>query len=582
MLSRLGAYLRFLGPYRRPTLGVILLLLPAHLVLLRQVFNFLFINEVVLRSNLDLLVVLVIAIACVVLTARYFYGVGRLARERLGQRFIADVRGALFARVMEQPPPFFARRSPGELVALVGSQVDAIDAVHESLVFSIVGAVYAVLTLVMCFIFDPGLALLVLTPFPVLALLRVMEKPLHRRARAALDTYTRFVTFLKLRFSHVLTIQAFTRERTEAERAARLARDVADARSRGEAISQASQRIFDVAREWALIAIFLVGGVRIVRDGDVSLGAVMAIFSLAGQLYYELMDVYRNVVRGQMALTTLDATLALFTEAPPRRDAGRALPGRPRGAIELDRVWFSYDGGARWALRDVSFSVAPGGCTAVVGLSGSGKSTLLQLLLRQYDPDRGAIRLDGLDLRRIDPRSLRQHLGIATQEAVILTGSVADNIAYGRDGASELELAAAVRVARADGFVQALPHGMETLVGEGAAGLSGGQAHRVALARVVLKDAPVLLLDEATAGLDAKTEAELQETLNEFMRGRTSIVVAHRLATVMRADEIVVLDKGEVVQRGTHAQLHADEKGLYRFLFDRQFKDVFHQIAAAG
>ena len=243
--------------------------------------------------------------------------------------------------------------------------------------------------------------------------------------------------------------------------------------------------------------------------------------------------------------------------------------GRARGAVALEGVSFTYPGRDEPALADVSLAAEPGSVVAVVGPSGAGKSTLLALLLRFHDPTAGRVTLDGVDLRRLDPAELRANVGYVPQETLLFSGSVADNLRVARPTASDAELRAAAEAADALAFIEELPEGFDTLVGERGVKLSGGQRQRIAIARAILKDPRVLLLDEATSSLDGESEAAVQRALARLMAGRTTIVVAHRLATVVDADRIVVLDGGRVVDVGRHADLMA-RGGLYRALFASQ------------
>jgi ATP-binding cassette subfamily B protein len=248
------------------------------------------------------------------------------------------------------------------------------------------------------------------------------------------------------------------------------------------------------------------------------------------------------------------------------------LPGR--GEIRFEDVVFAYPGReAAPALNGLTLTVAPGERVALVGPSGAGKSTVFRLLLRFYDPLGGVVRIDGVDLRRADPRDIRAQAALVAQDSPLFSGSAADNIAFGREGAAPDEIRAAARAAQAEAFIAGLPEGFETPLGERARGLSGGQRQRLAIARALVRQAPILLLDEATSALDAENEKLVQEALDAAMRGRTTLVIAHRLATVLKADRIVVMDEGRVVETGTHAELTA-RGGLYARFAALQFTDA--------
>jgi ABC-type multidrug transport system fused ATPase/permease subunit len=575
MRADLIRFLRLLGPYRGQVARLLALeVLVTVTYRLEPLYLLVFVNEVTLKSNLNLLIAVVVAMISCALAAYYFYGVAKYHRARLGQKVLAEVRRLAFAHILKQPPEFLDAHPPGKLVALTTAEVDALDSISEAFFWGLqtvfaIGFIFAI-----CFAIDRELALLLLAPLPILGLLLTVDGRMRARNQVALERQSRLTAFLKQRLSHLPTVQAFQRERVETGRLGHLADELVEARARTEQQAQLSQRLFELSQALVLAAVLAVGGLRFVHREGVTLGAITAVFAYANGLFIEVTAMYGYLVRARLATVALRRIFALVDAVPAIRDpeAAAELP-RARGRVTFANVSFRYAGAETDALRDVSLDVQPGELVALVGLSGSGKSTVFRLLMRFHDPRAGAVLLDGRDLRghRID--SVRAQLALATQEAVVFPGTVADNISYGRETATRAEIVAAARVAVAHDFIERLPLGYDTVIGEGGADLSGGQRHRIALARAVLRDAPVLLLDEVTAGLDAKTEAELQQALVTATRGRTTLVIAHRLGTVMRADRILVWDRGRIVQSGTHAELLADESGLYRFLFERQFKD---------
>jgi ATP-binding cassette subfamily B protein len=293
--------------------------------------------------------------------------------------------------------------------------------------------------------------------------------------------------------------------------------------------------------------------------------AVMAASSVG-----QLGEVFGEMQKAAGAMERISELLAAtpFIAAPANPTP---MPKPPQGAIAFEHVTFAYPGRPDLpALRDFSLSVKPGERVALVGPSGAGKSTVLRLILRFYDPQDGVVRLDGVDLRQAVPAEARERIALVGQDAPLFSGSAYENLAFARDGATPEEMQAAARAAQAFGFLSALPEGFETPIGERAKTLSGGQRQRLAIARALLRDAPILLLDEATSALDAENERLVQEALHEAMVGRTTLVIAHRLATVLEADRIVVMDDGHVVEQGAHAELVA-KGGLYARLAKLQF-----------
>jgi ATP-binding cassette subfamily B protein len=513
-------------------------------------------------------VVLVLALAS---ASRYYLVM------TLGERVVADVRTAVFAHLTELSPLFFDTAKTGEVVSRLTADTTQIKAAFGSSasialrnLFLFAGAA------VMMVWTSPKLSALVLIAIPLIVLpLVAFGRSVRTRSRKAQDTLADASAYAAEIIGAMRNVQAFTAER------------LAIGRFSGE-VEKAYQAAAISTRSRALltaIALFLVftsvvgvlwlGAHDVVAGtmtpGTLSQFVLYAVFG-AGALS-ELGQVWSEIVQAAGAAERLGELLnerpAIAAPAKPV-----TLPEPARGAIAFERLGFAYPGQPdRPVLHDIDLSVKAGETIAIVGPSGAGKSTLFQLLLRYYDPQQGRVTLDGVALPLADPKRVRQRIAVVAQDPVVFAASARDNIRFGRPDASDAEVEEAARLAAADGFIRTMPQGYDTMIGERGVTLSGGQRQRIAIARAILKDAPVLLLDEATSALDSESEKAVQRALDGLMTERTTLVIAHRLATVQAADRIVVLDEGRIVEEGTHDALVA-KGGLYARLAQLQFRDA--------
>jgi ATP-binding cassette subfamily B protein len=512
-----------------------------------------------------LMIVAVLAVA----TALRFYFV-----SWLGERVVADVRREVQANLLTLSPRYFEENRPSE----IASRMTADTALIEQVVGSSVSIALRNLFIgfggiVYLFVLAPKLAgmLLLVIPLAVVPIV-VFGRRVRTHSRASQDRVADIGATISETVSAMKIVQGFNQESRERRRFADVVERAFET-SRTRIIIRAIMTAVVIALIFGSITLVLQQGAVDVAAGRMTGGAIFAFVVTAGLVagaLGALTETYGDLLRGAGAASRLGELLAEKAEiAAPAKP--QALPLPPRGALSFDHVEFRYPTRPEVAaLHDFSLTIDPGETVAIVGPSGAGKSTLFQLAQRFYDPATGTVRIDGVALTQANPADVRARIAIVPQDTVIFAASARDNLRYGRWDADDAAIWAAAESANAAKFLGDLPQGLDTFMGEGGARLSGGQRQRIAIARALLRDAPILLLDEATSALDAESERLVQRALERLMKGRTTIVIAHRLATVRMADRIIVMDQGRIVEEGRHDSLVA-KGGLYARLAKLQF-----------
>lgn len=509
--------------------------------------------------------------------ARYFFVI------TVGERVVSDLRRDVFAHVAELSPAFFDRSQSGEIVSRLAADATQIkSAVGATASVALRNSIMGIGAVIMMVITSPKLSSLVLLAIPAIVLpLVAFGRSVRRRSRMAQDTLAAATAYASEQIGAVRTMQANTGEAMVTGRFASAVESAFQA-ARASILARSFLTFFAISAVFASVIGVLWIGSRDVLAGTLSagtLGQFLLYSVLAASALGSLSEVWGELNQAAGAAERLSE---LLDEEPAIKAANPVRLPEPEGAVAFKDVHFAYPTRRdAVAVEGLDLAVKPGETVAIVGPSGAGKSTIISLLLRFYDPDSGTIEIDGVDIAKADPKQVRSRIALVPQDVTVFAATVRDNIAFGKPHASTDEIEAAARDALAEEFINALPEGYDTELGERGVTLSGGQRQRIAIARAILRDAPILLLDEATSALDAQSETLVQTALERLMKGRTTIVVAHRLATILKADRIIVMDKGRIVEQGTHKSLVA-KGGVYARLAKLQFEtgaDAFRGAA---
>lgn len=574
-LNKLGGIFRFLMPYRWAFFSGLLFLLFSSLTLLTFPFvagklidtaqgSKWIVNDV---NSIALILIGILAIQSVF----SFFRVWLFAL--VSERSMRDIRMSLYSRLVRLPMSFFDKRRTGELISRITSDVSQLQDTFSTTLAELFRQVITLVAGVAFLLFNtPKLTLFMLGTFPLLVLFAmVFGRFIRRLSKKTQDELAAANVIVEETLQSIVTVKSFVGEAYESARYGNgLGRVV------GVALTTAKYRGAFIS--FIIFALFggIVGvmwyGASLVASGEMSVGELVSFVlytTFIGGSIAGLGDIYSQL---QKAIGSSERVLEILEEEAESEAGDTSVMFR--GEIEFDQISFRYPTRPEVeVLKSVSFHIKPGEKVALAGHSGAGKSTIIQLLSRFYEVENGAIRVDDRDVKDWDLKSLRSKIGIVPQEVLLFGGSIRENIAYAKPDASEEEIVLAAKKANAWQFISQFPEGLDTLVGERGVKLSGGQRQRVAIARAILKDPAILILDEATSSLDAESESLVQEALDELMKGRTTLIIAHRLATIRKVDRIYVLSEGKIVEQGSHTELLKDTGGFYANLVRLQFAD---------
>ena len=579
LMARMLGYLR---PYALPVAGAVaLLMLASALAVVGPYLTKIALDEAIPRGDGDQLAFL----AILFLTANalvFVFGYAQaLLTTWLGQRVMYDLRTQIFARLQRLDLAFHDRNPVGRLMTRITSDVETLNELFGSGLVTVFGDVFTLLFIVVAMLqLDAELALVTFSVLPFVAwaafVFRSRIRAAYRDIRVRL---ARMNAFLHERFTGIRIVQLFNREKADLERFKVLNDDYLGAHLRSITYYALFFPIVQLLTAVALALIIWYGGGALVQ-GAVTIGVLAAFLDYARRFYQPIQDLSDKYNLLQGAMASSERIFRLLDHEPRILD-----PPRPRlfpigtpGEIRFEKVWFAYGGPSpgggdpEWVLRDVSFTVAPGEKLAIVGHTGAGKTTLVSLLMRFYEPQRGRILLDGVPIDRLRVRDLRRRMGLVLQDVFLFRRSVAYNVRLGSSAIDDERVASALEAVGATPVVRRLAHGAAQELGERGASLSVGERQLLSFARALAFDPGILLLDEATSSVDSEIETRIEEATDRMMRGRTSLVVAHRLSTVRRADRILVMHRGRLAEEGTHAEL-LESNGLYRRLHELQFAD---------
>ena len=572
-IKKLKRILRYLKPYLALEIGIaICMIILVGLALVDPLVLKILIDDVLVDRNVALLNILIIALIGLIFLRGILNILTTYIYSFVGQRILFDIRCGLFQHIEKLPLSFFSKTKTGEIMSRVNSDVERLrNIVTTTFISLITDLVTLVAILGLLLYLDWRLTLLSLTLFPFFFVSQVhLGKKIKRKSRETREKSADILSFFQETISGIKLVQSFVREKFEARRLVKKSKELINLRIGLGILGALASSIAGFLAAMGPIIVLWYGGHEVIR-GALSIGGLVAFYAYVGRLFSPVFRLAQHNVAIQTAMASIDRIFEYLDIEPQIKDSPKSIIlNQVNGHIIFRNVNLSYDHDES-ILRDLSFEVKPGQKVAIVGRSGVGKSTIVNLICRFYDPQSGSILLDGRNIREIKLSSLRKDIGLVSQETILFNSTVKENIQYGKTKASDEEIIDAAQKAHIHDFITSLPEKYETIIGERGIRLSGGECQRLSIARTILKDPKILILDEAMSSLDSKSERLIQSSIEPLMRDRTCIVIAHRLSTIINVDNILVLNEGRVVESGGHEEL-LHKGGVYKMLWDEMAK----------
>jgi ATP-binding cassette subfamily B protein len=585
-IDRKALLVRLLGrakPYALPMVGGLLLMLTLTTIQMAQpVLTKILVDNVIPNADMHLFVLIIIGIIGIYSFSSIFSGTRAYLMAWLGERIVHDLRKDVYGHLQALSLDFYDQHQTGWIMDRVSADTSNLQSfLSEGFQDFLRDIMTLVVILVIMFTMNWSLTLITLIPAPLVFFMTMrFMRGVHRLYHSVWRKRSYMAALLSNIIPGVRVVKAFAQEEREAERFYERSRVYMEANIKASRRFATFFPITNFVTSLGFVMVWSYGGYKVITGDTVTLGTLIAFISFLWRFYGPLNNLSRFSRRVERATTSAQRVFDVLDATPNVTDpqSRRTMPPI-KGAVEFKNVTFGYDPDEP-VIRDMSFKVEPGEMIGFVGPSGAGKSTTINLLCRFYDVDEGSIEIDGIDLRDVTMKSLHSQIGVVLQESFLFHGTVSENISYGNPDATHEEIMRAARAANAHEFIMRFPEGYDTVVGERGQRLAGGERQRISIARAILKDPRILILDEATSSVDTETEAAIQEALERLVRGRTTFAIAHRLSTLRNADRLMVLEGGRLAETGSHEELLAREDGVFKRLVDIQSRTS--QIVAVG